>query len=180
MSGSNDTSGANGHDGIDGIEPVAPELRSPGDFEPALLWVLGQAIDSRARRITCVDPDFAAWPLDHAPVLDRLAAWLRLPQRRLVLVARDFSQIPRRHPRFVARRRDWSHAVDAWAPSEGVDIALPTLLFDDRRLCLQVYEPALGRGRITRDESVVRQWRDEVDALLQRCEAAFPAHHLGL
>lgn len=158
----------------------APELRTPGDFEPAVLWALDHALDGRARRLTWVDPDFVNWPLDQALVLERLAAWLRLPQRRLVLVARDFGQMPRRHPRFVAWRRDWSHAVEAWSPSEGVDVALPTLLFDDQRLCLQVYEPAVGRGRITLDESAVRQWRDEVDALLQRCEAAFPAHHLGL
>ena len=34
--------------------------------------------------------------------------------------------------------------------------------------------------RLSLDERAVRQWHDEVDALLQRCEAAFPVRPLGL
>jgi hypothetical protein len=45
-----------------------------------------------------------------------------LPQRRLVLLAHQFGTLERLHPRFVAWRRTWAHAVDAWTPSEGVAV----------------------------------------------------------
>jgi hypothetical protein len=48
------------------------------------------------------------------------------------------------------------------------------LLIDDQRLCLQVFDTTQWRGRLSLDERAVHQWHDEIDALLQRCEAAFP------
>lgn len=157
-----------------------PTFASPSDFTPCVLWALGRAVDSRARRMVWVDPGFDAWPLDHPVLLDALSAWVRLPQRRLVLVASDFSSVPRRHPRFTLWRRTWAHAIEAWSPSEGAELSLPTLLLDDRHLCLQVHDLARGRGGISLDETTVRHWSEEIDVLLQRCEAAFPAHQLGL
>ena len=115
-----------------------------------------------------------------ASLLEDLSRWIKLPQRRLVLLAHRYEQVERRHPRFVAWRRLWTHAVDAWSPSDGVEVNLPTLLLDDQRLCLQLHDKHYWRGRVSQDEGTVRQWHDEVDALLQRCEAAFPAHPLGL
>ena len=155
-------------------------LRSRADFHAALRWSLGHAIASRSRRLTWMDPDFAIWPLGDAALLQDLTTWLKLPQRRLVLIAQRFDAVPRLHPRFVTWRRDWSHAIEAWAPSDGIDVRMPTLAIDDDRLCLRVFDSTHWRGRLSFDEHAVRQWRDEIDALLQRCEAAFPVHHVGL
>lgn len=157
-----------------------PALRSPGDVVRGIRWAVEHVARQRSRRMTWLDRDFAAWPLDEPELLDTLGSWLRQPQRRLVLIAHDYAVLQRRHPRFVAWRRTWAHAIEAWTPSEGVDISLPTMLVDDGYLCLQVHDALQGRGRISLDESAVRQWADEIDALLQRCEAAFPAHPLGL
>lgn len=166
-------------------EPGSPDampsaLRSKADFQAALRWSLGHALANRSRRMTWLDPDFAVWPLDDAALLDALAQWLRLPQRRLVLVAHRYDVLARQCPRFVAWRRNWAHAIDAWSPSEGVDVRLPTLAIDDDRLCLQVFDSTHWRGRLALGETVVHQWQEEIDALLQRCEAAFPVHQLGL
>lgn len=155
-------------------------LRSRADFHAALRWSLDHALASRSRRLTWMDPDFAIWPLGDPGLLQALTHWLKLPQRRLVLIAHRFDAVPRLHPRFVAWRRDWSHAIDAWAPSEGVEVHMPTLAIDDDRLCLQVFDSTHWRGRLSFSEQDVRQWRDEIDALLQRCEAAFPVHQVGL
>lgn len=155
-------------------------LRSRDDFHAALRWSLGHAIGTRARRLTWVDPDFAIWPLGDPALLQNLTTWLKLPQRRLVLIAHRFDEVPRLHPRFVAWRRDWSHAVDAWSPSEGAEFHLPTLAIDDDRLCLRLFDSNQWRGRLSLDEQTVRQWRHEMDALMQRCEAAFPVHQVGL
>lgn len=161
-------------------DDVPGALRSQGDFEAAVRWALGHALAVRSRRMVWVDADFANWPLDDALVLSRLAEWLRLPQRHLLVLARSFDGVPRRHPRFVAWRRDWSHAIDALSPSAGVDVSLPTLLLDDDRLCLQVFDAQHWRGRLQLDDHAARQWRDEIDVLLQRCEPSFPVQTLGL
>lgn len=155
-------------------------LRSRSDFHHALHWGLGHAVATRARRLTLVDADFAAWPLDDAALLQSLTAFLQLPQRRLVLLAYRFDTVQRGFARFVAWRRNWAHAVEAWTPPEDTEVRLPTLAIDDDRLSLQVFDTTHWRGRLQLDDREVRQWQDEIDALLQRCEAAFPVHHLGL
>lgn len=162
--------------------PVPPlsALRSAADFEAALHWALGHALATRSRRMLWLDANFAAWPLNDSRLHDALTAWLRLPQRKLVLLAHSYDAVHRLHPRFVAWRRNWAHVIEAWSPSEGVEARLPTLLIDDRSLCLQIHDSTQWRGRLSLDEKAVRQWHDEVDALLQRCEAAFPVHQLGL
>lgn len=162
------------------LEPPLSALRSQADVMTAMRWSIDHALAVRSRRLVWIDPDFSIWPLDEMPLLDTLTAWLRLPQRRLVLLGHEYARIERQHPRFVSWRRDWSHAVDAWTPSEPDQVRLPTLLIDDQRLCLQVFDTVHWRGRLSLDERAVRQWRDELDALLQRCEAAFPVRQLGL
>jgi hypothetical protein len=161
-------------------EPPLSALRSQADVAAAMRWSMGHALATRARRLTWLDPDFASWSLSDPALLEGLAAWLRLPQRRLVLLAHQYGTLERGHPRFVNWRRDWAHAIDVFAPSEGTEARLPTLWIDDRQLCLQVFDTTQWRGRLSLDESTVRQWHDEIDALLQRCEAAFPVRHLGL
>lgn len=162
------------------VVPPLSALRSQAEFETALRWSVGHALAVRSRVLTWTDPDFAQWPLDEAWLLDGLTAWLRLPQRRLVLLARHYAVFEREHARFVAWRRTWSHLVDAWSPCEGTEARLPMLVIDDRNLCLQVFDTVSWRGRLSLDERSAREWHDEIDALLQRCEAAFPAYRLGL
>lgn len=161
-------------------EPPLSALRSHADVVAATRWAIGHALAARSRCLTWLDPDFAYWPLGDTALLDGLTAWLRLPQRRLVLVAHGYAQVERQHTRFVAWRRNWAHAIETWSPSEGTDFRLPSLLFDDRQLCLQVFDSTHWRGRLSMDERAVHQWREETDALLQRCEAAFPVRTLGL
>lgn len=155
-------------------------LRSRADVHAALRWAVEHAVAVRARRLTWVDPDFTSWPLDDPALLQSLTGFLQLPQRRLVLLAQHFDVVSRAFPRFNAWRRDWAHVVEAWTPGEGVEARLPMLAIDDDRLCLQVFDSTHWRGRLQLDDREVRQWREEIDALLQRCEASFPVHHLGL
>lgn len=162
-----------------GTAPPAA-LRSRSDFHQALRWGLDHATANRSRRLLLVDPDFAAWPLDDAALLQSMTAFLQLPQRRLLLLAYRFDTVQRGFARFVAWRRNWAHAVEAWSPPADTEVRLPTLAMDDDRLCLQIFDTTHWRGRLQLDDREVRHWRDEIDALLQRCKAAFPVHHLGL
>ncbi len=157
-----------------------PTIHSRADFAAALQWGVAAAIAEGTRRIVCADPDFEHWALDDAGLLDPLTAWLRLPQRRLVLLAADYAAVPRRYPRFTLWRRDWAHAVAAWQPPEDLRASLPSVLCGDGASSVQLIDALRWRGRASSDGRRAQQWRDRLDALLQRSEPAFAAQVLGL
>ena len=84
-------------------------------FTMALRKAMVQAAQSRQREICLVDPDFEVWPLDDAEFLAALAAWGRLPLRRMILVACNFNLVPRSYARFTEWRGNWAHVVEAHA-----------------------------------------------------------------
>lgn len=145
----------------------------------AVDWALQAALARRARQVWLVDPDFTDWPLGEPSFLAHLQAFVRQPQRQLVLLAQHFGEVPRRHPRFVSWRRDWAHAVTAWAaPEEGP--SLPGLLVDDGPVCLRRWSLQPLRARALLDAEEAARWREQLDVLLQQCEPAFPVQTLGL
>lgn len=159
---------------------AASAIGSRDDFVAAVRAAVSCALERRARRMVWADADFADWPLDDAALLEPLTAWVRLPQRRLTLVATHFDGVLRRSPRFVAWRRTWSHAVDAFSPAAGDDDDLPSLLLVDGVRALHRFDPVRCRGRVSDEASALRGWADRIDAFLQRCEPAFPATTLGI
>jgi len=157
-----------------------PKIESRAGFAAALRWAFGHAIERQARCITCVDPTFAEWPLDDAALLSRLTGWLRLPKRRLVLLAASFDEMPRRHARFTAWRVDWTHAIEASSPPDELKPELPAVFVDDADLSVELVDAVHWRGRVELDRHSAELWRERVDALLQRSEPAFPVNALGL
>ncbi len=162
-------------------DTVPPAIDSRAAFADAVRWSVRCSLAAAARRIVWVDRDFAEWPLDDPALHADLSTWLRLPQRRLVLLAADYTVLPRSHPRFVGWRRLWSHAVEAWSPSdEAVAKDLPTLAIDEGAVCLHLADAIHWRGSAVLDKRAARLWRDQIEAVLQRSEPAFPVSTLGL
>jgi len=158
----------------------ATAIASRSDFVAAVQRGFEAAAREQARRILCVDPDFAEWPLDDEGLHALLTRWLHLPQRRLVLLAAHYDELPRRHPRFVAWRRYWSHAIETWvAPEEGA-AELPTVLVDDGTVSVNLVDVLHWRGRVESDAGSARVWCDRIDALLQRSQPGLGASTLGL
>jgi hypothetical protein len=160
-----------------------PVIDSRAGFAAALQWGFARAMreGGRSRRILCIDRDFADWPLDAPELHTQLTAWLkRGAQRQLVLLAASFDEMPRRHARFVAWRRHFTHAVFPFAAPEDMAAVLPTLLLDDDGTLVRLIDPVHWRGRVSADERSALPWREQIDAVLQRSEAAFPAQSLGL
>ena len=156
-----------------------PSITSRAEFGAAVRWGLETAIARGARRVWCTDPDFADWPLGEPALLDQLSSWLRLPQRRLVLLAGGYEALLRCHPRFVTWRRSWTHAIETWSPAETPG-DLPTVLVDDGPVVVRLADRVHWRGRAAVDAREAQLWREGNDAVLQRSEPAFPANHLGL
>ena len=156
-----------------------PTITSRAEFGAAVAWGVQTAAERGARRLWFSDPHFADWPLDDPALLASLTAWLRLPQRRLVLLAERYDEVVRWKPRFVAWRRHWAHAVEAWTPQD-LPADLPTWLLDDGPVCVAVADRLHWRGRCAVDAREARLRRQELDAVLQRSETAFPVNSLGL
>lgn len=155
-------------------------IDSRADFVGALHRTLAAALQAQSRRMLWVDPDFGDWPLDDEQLLQSLAAWLRQPQRELVLLATQFDDLGRCHARFVSWHRPWSHAVAARCPAAEDAAELPSLLLADDVGLVQLTDKPHWRGRACDDRAEMRQWRDQLDACVQRSSPALPATTIGL
>lgn len=160
----------------------APVIDGRASVSVALRWGFEAAMAEDARRIVCVSPDWAAWPvLDEAELHRALAAWLRRPQRRLQLLGRGFERLALRCPRLERWRADWMHAIEAWQlPDDGSLREVPTLLLSDGAVVVHLTEAEQGRGRAERDPRRARQWCEETDAAMQRSERTWAVRPLGL
>lgn len=168
-----------------GLSPAGPPPRmdSPAAATAALRWGFAAAIERQARCITCVSTHFETWPLDDPTLLGAFTTWLRLPQRRLVLLSTDFGRLGAALPRFDSWRRDWVHAVPAWrCPADPADppLRLPEALYDDRTISVQVFDAETGRGRASDLPRHALLLAQQTDVVLQRSEPAWPLKTLGL
>ena len=163
---------------------TAPIIDSRASFVAALRWGFDTAFARGARRIVCADPDWSDWPLWNDPgLLQALAAWLRRPQRRLVLLARRYDTLEHRCPRFNTWRADWMHAIEAWQPPDELSPELPSVLVSeggDQTLSVQLNDAQHWRGRAELDAHRARLWCEELDAVLQRSERTWAVRPLGL
>ena len=154
-------------------------VSSRSEFAELARDLLSNLHTSADRGIALVDTDFSPWPLDDAAVVDALTRWIQLPGRRLRLVGTRFDVVERQQPRFAAWRRPFAHAVECLKPAEVDPSDMPSLL-----LLGDSYLELLDRERWqARQSSERRSWvlqRERIDALLTRCEPAWPVTTLGL
>jgi hypothetical protein len=141
-------------------------------------WAAAQA----CREIHVWDASFADWPLSDEAVLQSLTLWAR-PGRQLHLLARDFGDLSRQHPRFVRWRRDFGHCVQARVTDPEVHIEAGPLLLagtPDAWRSLRVFDPLHWRGVLSDTAADFRRERESFDALAQRSSESFASTTLGL
>jgi hypothetical protein len=158
------------------------DIDTRADFQQAIRDAVSRAEREGWPSIALVDTDFADWPLNEPALIDALTRWA-LPHRRLTLVALDFDEVRRRHPRFVEWRRLWSHVVDARSPDEDAGLTeLPTLLLSGGKTPFGVIvtDRVHWRGRVSHEAGDAHFYRDRLDALLQRSAPSFASTQLGL
>jgi len=127
------------------------------------------------------DPDFSRWPLGERGITEALQQWvLNHPGGRMTLLAARFDELPRRHPRWLNWRRDWSHRVTCReaAPEEAGRVR--AMLLWPGRVGLRLLDEVSGRGQWTTDPGVLHNWLAEYDVILQRSSEAMPSTTLGL
>lgn len=154
-------------------------IESEQGFQAAVLQAVSHALEQRCRVVTFCAAHFGYWPLSEQELLSALSAFLRLPGRQLTLLSRDYDVVRRQHPRFVAWRQTWSHAIVARRPVDDA-VNLPTALLADRVLALELTDPDNWVG-VWRTSALDRQATiEEVESLMRRTEAAFAVNVLGL
>ena len=150
------------------------------EFVQAVEHAMAHAGERATRRLCWCDEDFAAWPLGDAGWIAQLTHWARASGRELIMIARHYSVIERRHPRFAVWRRDWSHVIQCLVPDETRSAALPTLWIDSDDQALRVFDTEHWRGRMSFDRVDRQRAREDFEAILQRAGPGFPALTLGL
>ena len=150
------------------------------EFAQALRDALVNAAEHGTRRLCWCDDDFESWPLGEAEWIDALTHWARKPGRELVMIARDWAVVERRHPRFVMWRRDWAHVVQCLVPEESRTAELPTIWIDSDDQALRVFDAEHLRGRLGFDRADRQRAREDFDAISQRASPGFAAATLGL
>jgi len=154
-------------------------VSSRGEFIDLARQLLAALDGKSGRAITLVDLDFSPWPLNDVAVVAALTRWIQLPSRRLNLVGTRFDVVERDQPRFAAWRKSFSHAVQCQTPTELDPSDLPAvLLFDDSYL--ELLDRERWQARWTSERRAWVTQRERVDALVQRCEPAWPVTVLGL
>lgn len=154
-------------------------IDSRGGFVTAVQRTLDAALRERTRCMTWVDADFADWPLDDAAMLQPLAQWLRLPQRRLrMILCHGESLRPR--PRFMPFYSLWAHAIEVLSPCADDEPALPCLMLAEGTALVQVHDKLRWRGGCRSDRAALHACKEQIDALAQRSMPSLPVTTLGL
>ncbi len=161
--------------------PIADHalITTRGEFHDAVRNAFAEAAATGCREILLCNDDFADWPLNEPGLNEHLVQWAS-PHRKLTIVARDFEEIARLHPRWVAWRRTWAHVVECRANNELEAGQMPTLLLMPGLLTLRLLDVVHYRGSISRHVGDAVRAREQFDGVYQRSEDAFPATRLGL
>jgi hypothetical protein len=154
-------------------------ITSRPEFHLALRQAFAEAATAGSRELWLADSDFADWPLGERDVIERLSEWVA-SSRRLTLLANSFDDVARRHPRWVAWRRQWAHVVSCRANTELEADAMPTLLIASGTTTVRLSDPVHYRGRVSHDRAEELRCKELFDAVSQRSEEAFPATSTGL
>lgn len=154
-------------------------ITNRAEFHAALRRAFEVLASVGAREVWLCDEDFADWPLGERATVELLQQWAA-SSRKLTLVARHFDDVARRHPRWVEWRRNWSHIVACRTNTELATGEFPTLLLGLDAVSVRLSDRIQHRGRLAQDKPEQIRCREQVDALLQRSEEAFPATTTGL
>ncbi|MBW8830622.1 MAG: hypothetical protein JF606_14545 [Burkholderiales bacterium] len=149
------------------------------EFQEALRAAFIECARIGSREIWMCDEDFADWPLNDGALIDALTQWA-MPHRKLTVLARDYDEMLRKHPRWVEWRRTWSHVVECRAQEEAENRELPTLLLAPSLVCVRLFDRIHFRGSVSRDTGDILRNRELIDAVSQRSVESFPASTLGL
>jgi hypothetical protein len=154
-------------------------ITSRSEFHTAIRLAFAEAAAKGSRELWLCDSDFADWPLGERTVIEQLGIWAA-SSRKMMLVARNFDEVARRHARWVQWRQHWSHIVSCRVNAELEAGDMPTVLLATGAITVQLPDPVHHRGSVSRQRADEVRCKELIDAVLQRSVEAFPATTTGL
>lgn len=130
------------------------------------------------REIILSDASFEDWPLGERAVAESLQAWSR-SGRSMVLLARRYDEVVRRHARFVQWRGTWPHIVSASACAVADPLELPSAIWSPGWV-LERRDIPHSAGWCGSEPERRLLLRESLGGWLQKAAPAFPATTLGL
>jgi hypothetical protein len=160
--------------------PVLPEGRFEGReaFRQRVRDALACAAREGWHEIVLSDATFHDWPLGERAVVESLQVWAHTG-RRLVMLAKNYDEVLRGHPRFVTWRRTWSHLIECRRCATVDPLLLPSALWTSGWV-MQRLDPVHSTGVSTPLPERRLALREEIEEWLRQSSPGFPATTLGL
>lgn len=130
------------------------------------------------RELILSDADFGDWPLGERAVAESLQAW-SATGRRMVLLARSYDEVVRRHARFVTWRRTWSHIIEPYACVSADPLELPSAIWSPAWV-MERRDPERCTGWCGSEPQRRLLLRESLNEWLLKSSPSFPATTLGL
>lgn len=165
-------------DALQGAGLPSRRFEGRGEFQQLVRDALACAAAEGWREIILSDADFEDWPLGERSVAEALQAW-SATGRRIVLLARRYDDVVRRHARFVAWRRAWSHIIEARGCASADPLELPSAIWSPGWV-LQRLDVERSAGYCGSEPQRRLLLRESLAEWLQKSAPAFPATTLGL
>lgn len=124
------------------------------------------------------DANFDDWPLGEGGVIADLNTWAMRGQR-LVMLACNYDNVARLHPRFGDWRRRWSHKIECLALETSDALELPSILWSPS-WALRRHDRQRSSGHCGSEPERIEGLREWLANCLGRAAPAFPADALGL
>ena len=130
------------------------------------------------REIIISDAGFHDWPLGERAVVDSLLAWSRTG-RKFVMLARNYDELTRAHPRFVSWRKTWAHIIECLRCSTADPLAIPSVFWTSG-WALQRLDSERSTGVCTDLAERRVAIHESLQEWLRQSSAGFPVTTLGL
>lgn len=147
-------------------------------FQQLVRDALASAARQGWRELILSDADFEDWPLGERAVAESLQAW-SAAGRRMVLLARSYDEVVRRHARFVTWRRTWSHIIEAYGCASADPLELPSAIWSPGWV-MERRDPERCTGWSGSEAERRLLLREGLQEWLLKSSPAFPATTLGL
>jgi hypothetical protein len=158
--------------------PQAGRFSGRNEFQQLVRGALARAAGEAWREIILCDASFEDWPLGERAVVESLQAWSRSGRRCTILACR-FDEVSRRHARFVAWRRQWSHIVDCWACASANPQDFPSALWSPAWALVRV-DAEHSTGLCSDDPARRLQLRELLGQWQRKSVPGFAVTTLGL